>query len=179
MSVVRTRTLVAGIGNVFLGDDGFGCAVVRKLVEAYLPEHVHAVDYGIRGVHLAYDILDGYDALIVVDALPAGQQPGTLRTLEVGNEHLDPASGVDAHSMHPAAVLSNVTALGGTLPRTFVVGCEPATTAETMGLSETVAASVGPAAEFVWSLLTGELGYSSSQKQERLSKQPREREIDA
>lgn len=151
------RVLVAGVGNIFFGDDGFGCEMARSLAKEPLPEHVRVVDYGIRGLHLAYDLLDGYEALVLIDALPGQQGPGTVRVLEVGQEHLEPAAGVDAHSMHPAAVLATVESLGGSLPRTFVVGCEPETTGEAMGLSETVTRSVDTAKAEVRSLLDREL----------------------
>lgn len=151
------RVLIAGIGNIFLSDDGFGCEVAKALQREPMPAHVRIVDYGIRGVHLAYDLLDGCDALILIDALPGNGHPGRVDVLEIGREHVAPAGGVDAHSLHPAAVLASVEALGGSLPRTFVIGCEPETTEESIGLSETVACAVGEAAAVVRALLDGEL----------------------
>ncbi|MEJ7743776.1 MAG: hydrogenase maturation protease [Nocardioidaceae bacterium] len=78
------RILVAGVGNIFLGDDGFGSEVARRLAGQHLPEEVRVTDYGIRGMHLAYDLLDGYDALVLVDAMPGRGRPGDITVLEVG-----------------------------------------------------------------------------------------------
>jgi hydrogenase maturation protease len=142
--------LVAGVGNIFLGDDGFGPEVVRRLTG--LPPHVRAVDYGIRGLHLAYDLLDGYDRLVLVDAVPGGP-PGRLEVLRVGDL---PAGGADPHGMHPAAALSTVERLGGTLPPTYVVGCRVASVAEGMGLSPPVADAVDDAVAAVRALVDRE-----------------------
>ena len=145
--------LVAGIGNLFCGDDGFGPEVVRRLVESErLPEPVRAVDYGIRGMHLAYDLLDGYDALVIVDAVPGAGEPGEVSVLEVGEEDLR-AGDFDPHGMEPVAVLASLKDLGGRLPPTYVVGCRPADTADGIGLSETVQAAVPLAMETVRALL--------------------------
>lgn len=156
---MSTDVLVAGIGNIFLGDDGFGCEAARALAREPLPDHVRVVDYGVRGLHLAYDLLDGYEALVLIDALPGRQGPGAVRVIEVGEKDLEPVdgAGVDAHAMHPATVLATVEALGGSLPRTFVVGCEPESTEESIGLSEAVGRSLGPATAAVRSLLEHEL----------------------
>lgn len=148
--------LVAGIGNIFLGDDGFGPEVVRALSSDDLPAGVGLVDYGIRGMHLAYDLLEGYDGLVLIDAVPGPCQPGTIRVLEVGEDDLG-AGGLDAHGMDPATVLSSLRALGGRLPRTFVVGCVPADLDEGIGLSPPVAAAVADAAATVHALLADEL----------------------
>ena len=145
--------LVAGIGNLFCGDDGFGPEVVRRLVASKrLPEPVRAVDYGIRGMHLAYDLLDGYDALVIVDAVPGGGEPGELSVLEVGEDDLG-VGGFDPHGMAPVAVLASLKDLGGRLPPTYVVGCRPADTAEGIGLSAPVQAAVPLAMETVRALL--------------------------
>ena len=109
-----SRVLVAGVGNLFKSDDGFGPEVARRLDARTLPLGVRVVDYGIRGMHLAFDLLDGWDALVVVDTVPPRtQRPGTLHVLEVGP---DDVSGVafDAHGMDPATMLASVTAVGGT-----------------------------------------------------------------
>lgn len=139
--------LVAGIGNIFLGDDGFGSEVVRRLPD--LGPGVRVVDYGIRGVHLAYDLLDGVDELILVDAIPSRGAPGTVHVLKASA-----GSGTmfDAHAMDPATVFASLKALGGELPRTVVVGCEAETVDEGIGLSESVAAAVGRAADIVTEL---------------------------
>ena len=148
--------LVAGIGNLFLTDDGFGSEVARRLALKPLPEGVKVVDYGIRGMHLAYDLLDGYDALVVLDALPGRGSPGDLTVLEVGPDDLGEGE-MDAHGMAPVAVLASLGSLGGTLPPTFVVGCQPADVGEGMGLTDVVAASVDRAIELVHELLNGQL----------------------
>ncbi len=142
------RVLVAGVGNVFLGDDGFGCEVARAIGSTALPAGVDVADYGIRGVHLAYELLDGgYGTLIMIDAAPVGGPPGTLAVLEV--DPADPggcgplaAPAMDAHSMHPLAVLQVMQALGGRIGRVLVVGCQPGELAAQMGLSPPVRAAV-------------------------------------
>jgi hydrogenase maturation protease len=103
---------------------------------------VHPVDYGIRGMHLAYDLLEEWRALILVDAVPSRGAPGTLHVFEADHGSLSATAGLEAHSMDPAAVFATLTALGGTAPRTIVVGCEVANIEEGMGLSELVAAAV-------------------------------------
>ena len=146
------RVLVAGVGNIFLGDDGFGPEVVRRLADRPLPPDVRVVDYGIRGMHLAYDLLDGVDLLVLVDAAPRGGRPGEVVLLEVGAGHLG-GGDFDAHGMEPTAMLASLGCLGGTLPRTYVVGCEPADTSEGIGLSPPVGAAVDGAVETVAGLL--------------------------
>jgi hydrogenase maturation protease len=146
------RILIAGVGNLFLGDDAFGTEVVRRLAKHDLPAGVRAVDYGIRGMHLAYDLLDGWDALIVVDALPDRGTPGKLTVLEVGPD--DVGSGMlDAHGMDPGSVLASLRLLGGRLPRTFVVGCQARDLNDGIGLSGPVVEAVDPAVATVLELL--------------------------
>ncbi|KAA0081371.1 hydrogenase maturation protease [Mycolicibacterium sp. P9-64] len=140
---MTARILVAGIGNIFLGDDGFGPEVMRHVVSR--GDDVRVVDYGIRGMHLAYDLLEEWRALVLVDALPDRGAPGTLHVFEADHETLSATAGLEAHSMDPAAVFATLTALGGTAPRTIVVGCQVENVDEGMGLSEPVAAAV-PAA---------------------------------
>lgn len=149
------RVLVAGIGNVFLGDDGFGVAVLARLDPARIPPEVDVVDYGIRGVHLAYELLAGrYHTVIMVDAVPLGQPPGTLAVLEVPPESVPAeASVVNGHGMTPQAVLALMRSLGGTLPRVLVVGCQPGELGESMALSGPVAAALEPAARVLVDLL--------------------------
>ncbi|MFE2526300.1 hydrogenase maturation protease [Streptomyces sp. NPDC059382] len=149
MSGGTGATLIAGIGNVFLGDDGFGVEVVRALSAHPLPDQVEVVDFGVRGVHLAYQLLDGYDTLVLVDATARGGEPGTLYLIEVDECAGAPIGGavLDGHHMSPDAVLALLGTLcagtGGTPPRrTLVLGCEPASVEEGMGLSGPVAAAV-------------------------------------
>jgi len=139
---MTARILVAGIGNIFLGDDGFGPEVMRHVARQPLDADVHAVDYGIRGMHLAYDLLEEWRVLVLVDALPNRGAPGTLHVFEADHETLSPTAGLEAHSMDPAAVFATLAALGGAAPRTIVVGCEVENVDEGMGLSEPVAAAV-------------------------------------
>lgn len=143
--------LVAGIGNLFASDDGFGPEVVRRMGERAAGP-VRVVDYGIRGMHLAYDLLDGYDVLVLVDAVPAGEAAGDVTVLEVGPGDLG-VGDFDPHGMSPVAVLASLESLGGTLPRTYVVGCRPASLEDGIGLSEAVAAAVPVAVEAVDRLL--------------------------
>ncbi len=148
------NVLVAGIGNIFLGDDGFGVEVVKRMYGTAVPEGVKVADFGIRGVHLSYELLDGdYDALVLIDALPMGEEPGTVAIFEPDVESVE-ASGVDAHSMNPAVVLGMLTNMGGHVPRVVVVGCEPLSVEEGIGLSEPVIAAIVPAIETVRRVLT-------------------------
>ena len=124
-AVAARRILVAGIGNVFLGDDGFGVALADRLARRTLPAGVEVVDYGIRGMDLAYALHDGWDAVVLLDAMPRGKPPGTLTVLEPDLDDLPLA--IDAHAMDPVKVLGLARALGAPLPRTLVVGCEPET----------------------------------------------------
>jgi hydrogenase maturation protease len=143
------RVLVAGVGNIFLSDDGFGVEAVNRLAREALPDGVQAVDYGIRGVHLAYELMNGYDALILLDAVPRGDAPGTVSVIEpVAIPALAAgAPPVDAHGMAPDAVFSLLHTLGGAVGEIWVVGCEPASVDEGIGLSRPVAAAVDGAVQ--------------------------------
>ena len=151
---VRPRTLVAGIGNVFLSDDAFGVEVANRLAAgAALPAGVRVEDYGIRGIHLAYELLEGYEALVLLDAVPMGEAPGTLAVIEpllaqgpsTGSE--PDSHPVDAHTMSPDIVLATLARLGGSVGRVVIVGCQPADLREGMGLTPAVRDAVDPAAE--------------------------------
>jgi|SRR5580658_8459333 hydrogenase maturation protease len=153
------KILVAGIGNIFLGDDGFGVEVVRRLAQNKFPESVLVRDFGIRGYDLAYALLDGYDLIILVDAVPRGSHPGTLYVIE---PEMNPDAGVpngvalDAHAMNPVSVLQLAKSLGPVSGTVLLVGCEPATLGGdegAMGLSEAVAAVVDQAAALVKRLI--------------------------
>jgi hydrogenase maturation protease len=143
---VSRGVLVAGIGNIFQSDDAFGVEVAARLSGRELPPGVRVEDFGIRGVHLAYELLEGYDGLVLIDAVPMGEPPGTLAVIapELADEGSggDPAPAVDAHTMSPDVVLATLTRLGGRLERAYVVGCQPASLAEGMGLTPAVAAAV-------------------------------------
>jgi hydrogenase maturation protease len=124
-SAPTRRVLVAGIGNIFLGDDGFGVALAGRLARRDPQPGVDVVDFGIRGMDLALAMQDGYDAVVLLDAAPRGGPPGTLYVIEP--EIPGAETGLDAHGMDPVRVLALAGAMGGPPPRTLVVGCEPAT----------------------------------------------------
>jgi hydrogenase maturation protease len=153
--------LIAGIGNIFLGDDAFGSEVARRLMGRALPPEARVVDFGIRGFDLAYALLDGYDVTIFIDATPRGGEPGTLYTIEPDLKELDnlndDAAMVETHGMNPMKVLGMVKSMGGEFKRILLVGCEP-TPLESedgeMGLSEPVEAAVGEAVRMVESLIS-------------------------
>jgi hydrogenase maturation protease len=154
------RILIACIGNIFLGDDGFGSEVARQLAGRGLPDEARVVDFGIRGFDLTYALLDGYEVTIFVDATPRGGEPGTLYTIEPDLSELDDADAqqvmVEPHGMDPLKVLCMVKSMGGEFKRILLVGCEPATLGPEegqMGLSEPVQAAVGEAVRLVESLV--------------------------
>ena len=147
---MQPRILVAGIGNIFLGDDGFGSEVIRALGEPVGVEpDVRVTDYGIGGMHLAYDLLDTWSALVLVDALPDRGSPGTLHVFVADHESLCTTAVLDAHGMDPGTVFASLRALGGVAPPTVVVGCEVFDTADGIGLSEPVRAAVPAAVDAV------------------------------
>jgi hydrogenase maturation protease len=152
------RILVAGVGNIFLGDDGFGVEVARRLAAEALPPGARVRDFGIRGIHLAYQVLDGIDTLILVDALARGEPPGTLYVFEPDVSGPEPAEAtfLDAHGLDPASVLAMVRLLGGSLGRTIVVGCEPAEIVERIGLSAPVELAVDEAVQLVRRLVASQ-----------------------
>lgn len=152
----RPSVLVAGIGNIFLGDDGFGVDVIKELEQADLPSWVQIADYGISGMHLAYDLMGGYDTTILIDAMPRGEAPGTVFLLEpdaMSDLPVNPA--VDGHGMQPDAVFRLLKLLGGDAGRVLVVGCEPGCVDERIGLSPAVAAAVSQAVRVVVDLAWG------------------------
>ncbi|MDQ3255284.1 MAG: hydrogenase maturation protease [Acidobacteriota bacterium] len=159
--MTQPRILIAGIGNIFLGDDAFGSEVARRLAGRELPDEVRVVDFGIRGFDLAYALLDGYEVTIFVDATPRGGEPGTLYTIEPDLNELDnlDAEGmmVETHGMNPMKVLGMVKSMGGHFKRILLVGCEPAPLESEdghMGLSEPVQAAVDEAVKLVESLVS-------------------------
>jgi hydrogenase maturation protease len=173
------RTLIACLGNIFLGDDGFGVEVARHLARQELPEGVRVTDYGIRGMHLAYDLAEGFDTTILVDATQRGDEPGTVYVIEPQPAPRDAAAGgpapaagdpaggagpagspleamslFNAHGMQPDVVLEMAGTLGAGAGRVLVVGCEPASLEERIGLSPQVAAAVDEAVRVVRRLVT-------------------------
>jgi hydrogenase maturation protease len=157
--MTRPRILVAGVGNIFFGDDAFGCEVVQRLARRALPNEVCVVDFGIRGLDLTYALLDGYETVILVDAIPRGGRPGTLYVLEPDRSPAtaDTAPVIETHNLDPVIVLGLATAMGGQVERLLLVGCEPATSdAEAdiqMGLSDPVRAAVEEAVVLIESLV--------------------------
>lgn len=144
---VPRAVLVAGIGNIFLGDDGFGVEVAQRLESRPLPVGVRVADYGIRGYDLAYALLDDPDTTILIDACPRGEAPGTVYVIEPDLNDLDAGNGAgfDAHIMNPLNVLRLARSLGARLRNIVLVGCEPATLGPPeglMGLSGPVTAAV-------------------------------------
>jgi hydrogenase maturation protease len=162
------RLLIAGVGNIFLGDDGFGVEVARRLADADLPDWAHVVDYGIRGMHLAYDLANGYGAMILIDATTRGGAPGTIYVIEPdlgpamsetadgeGTAEPDLASNplFNAHGMQPDVVFSMLGMLDADSREVLVVGCEPATVDYGIGLSAPVAGAVDEAVRVVLDLV--------------------------
>ncbi|MGK5545874.1 hydrogenase maturation protease [Streptomyces sp. URMC 127] len=159
------RVLVAGIGNIFLADDGFGPEVINALRARPLPDGVDAADFGIRGMDLVYRLLDGYAAAVLVDAAPRGGTPGTLYVLDVDGTGPDFAPAApEAHGMDPVKVLATARELAGwegaAFPRVVLVGCEPLVRMRgdepdvVRGLSDPVRASLGEAARLVETVAT-------------------------
>jgi hydrogenase maturation protease len=141
-----TKTLVAGVGNIFQRDDAFGVEVIRLLAGRPWPAGVLVKDFGIRGVHLVYELLDGCDLFVLVDAAQRGCPPGTVTVLEVEPEHMPPPEAVlDAHGLAPDQVFAMLASLGGRPGRSLVVACEPGDIGPGMGLSDPVRAAL-PAA---------------------------------
>jgi hydrogenase maturation protease len=159
---VTGRMLVAGVGNIFLGDDGFGVEVANRLASAGLPDWVRVADYGISGMHLAYDLAEGFETTILVDATPRGGEPGTVYVME-----LDPAAPsaaaapepgrgiplLDGHGMQPDVVFGMLNLLGAEAGRVLLVGCEPASIDERIGLSKPVTTAVDEAVRIVLDLV--------------------------
>ncbi len=148
------KILVAGVGNVFLGDDGFGVAVARRLAGTELPDGVDVRDFGIRGIHLAYE-LSAYDTTILIDTSTRGGEPGSLYALELREG--EPMAVIDAHGMTPDVVLDLVGVVGGEMRRVLLVGCEPADISPGMELSAPVTAAIGPAVRLVRELIEEEI----------------------
>ncbi|MBW0019248.1 MAG: hydrogenase maturation protease [Mycobacterium sp.] len=151
---MTARILVAGIGNIFLGDDGFGSEVVRHAEIPQDDSSVRVTDYGIRGMHLAYDLLDGWDTLVLVDAIPSRGSPGALHVFQADHESDSGTTDLDGHSMDPATVFASLRALGGTPPYTVVVGCEAKSVEEGIGLTEPVANAIPRAVRAVEEIVT-------------------------
>lgn len=152
------RILVAGIGNIFLGDDAFGVETVRELMQRRWPTGVRVMDFGIRSYDLAFALADGYDAVILIDAAARGQVPGTLYLVEIEQEQIAQAQeqAANPHSLDPVLAIRMANAIGTPSNRIYLVGCEPAvleTESGQTGLSPTVQAAVTPAVELIQALV--------------------------
>jgi hydrogenase maturation protease len=174
-----SRMLIAGVGNIFLGDDGFGVEVAGRLASADLPDWVRVADYGISGMHLAYDLAEGYETTILVDAAPRGDVPGTVYVIEpeIGRPAANRGNPLlDGHGMQPDVVFGMLDLLGTDAGRVLVVGCEPASVEEGIGLSPPVAAAVDEAVRVVLDLVraaeTAGADTSAGHHQARESGQP-------
>ena len=159
-----TTVLVACVGNIFKGDDGFGVEVAVDLAGRDLPDEVRVVDFGIRSVHLVYELLAGYDVLVLVDTVAQQEgPPGSVYLIEPDvppasyDEDPLPAVMLDAHDLSPGGVMALVPTLGGQVDRILVVGVQPLTLEDGIGLSEPVRAAVGPAADLVVETVEREL----------------------
>ncbi|HZO76637.1 MAG TPA: hydrogenase maturation protease [Solirubrobacteraceae bacterium] len=165
MSDTAQRTkqiLVAGVGNAWLRDDGFGGEVTKALSERELPPGVQVIDFGSGGLDLAYEVMRGYDALVLIDISRQGERPGTLYVMEAKDDDvegsIEDGQMIDPHGMDPQTVLRFVKYVGGWPGRVFVVACEPEVVDDVgFGLSDTVRASVGRAVDVVLETI-GELG---------------------
>jgi hydrogenase maturation protease len=155
----KPTVLVAGIGNIFLGDDAFGVEVVRRLGSRVLPQAVRVADFGIRGLDLAYALQDGYQTTILVDACPHGEAPGTLYVIEPDLEGLDDPGAqqaIEGHAMNPVSVLRMARAMNIEVKNVLLLGCEPETLGGEegqMGLSAPVEAAVEEAVNLMESLI--------------------------
>jgi hydrogenase maturation protease len=133
------RTLVAGVGNVFQRDDAFGVEVIRLLADRPRTPGVEIADFGIRGVHLVYELLNGCDLFVLVDAARRGCEPGTVTVLEVEPGDTAPHAAVmDAHGLAPDEIFAMLTSMGSRPGRSLVVACEPADVSAGMGLTDPV-----------------------------------------
>jgi hydrogenase maturation protease len=166
LAIDRRWALIAGIGNIFLGDDAFGVEVVRRLRTQPIPAGVAVLDVGIRALHFAYELLDPLELLIIVDAVARGSAPGTIYLIEPELHALPEAAG-DAHSMDLLSVFQTVRTMGGSLPRTLLVGCEPEMLGESLTLTPSIAAAVDRTTILIRELVARE----SLRRPERLGKE--------
>jgi hydrogenase maturation protease len=160
---MNQRILIAGIGNIFLGDDAFGVEVARELLTRSLPPQVRVVDFGIRAYDLAYALAEDYEAVVLVDATAQGQAPGTLYLIEPDVDQLEEmeTGAMDAHRLNPVHALQMAKELGGRLRRLYLVGCEPATLDSAdgwLGLSDRARAAVPKTVEMIETLVKELIG---------------------
>lgn len=172
MSAPQRRVLVAGIGNIFLGDDAFGVEVVRRIVEQQPSPGVCVRDFGIRGFDLAYALGDGWETVVLVDALSRGEAPGTIFVLEPSSEDLErglEACTIQPHGMDPLQAIRLARSLGELPRRLLVVGCEPGDLGGEdgcIGLSPAVEAAIGPAVQMVRQIMAEALAETRGSKEQ-------------
>ena len=156
---MRRRVLVAGVGNIFFGDDGFGVEVVRRIrEEGALPAEADVRDIGIRGIHLLYELMDGCELLVLVDVAQRGHAPGTVSVVEPADSGAGAGAGVvDPHGLAPDQMLAAVSGLGAAAGRTLLVVCEPADVEPGIGLSDPVREAVPAAVRTVAALVADQL----------------------
>jgi hydrogenase maturation protease len=157
-STANKRVMVAGVGNIFMKDDGFGGAVIKKMLDKKFPEGVEVKDFGTGGLKLAYDLMKGYDGLILLDASSRGEKPGTLYVIEPNENdtdgNLENGTIIDPHGADPATVLRFVKSIGSWPAKVLIVACEPETVDDfEIGLSEPVNAAIDKAIELVDELI--------------------------
>ncbi|HWF72086.1 MAG TPA: hydrogenase maturation protease [Solirubrobacteraceae bacterium] len=146
--------LIAGVGNAWMGDDGFGAEVVKRLGELELPRGAVVMDFGTGGLNLAYEVMNGYDALMILDISEQGGAPGSLYVIEADEDSIDgnieDGDSINPHGMDPKSMLRFVKSIGAWPGKVVVIACEPHTVAEIgFQLSESVAGAVEPAVELV------------------------------
>ena len=166
-----SKILVAGVGNIFMGDDAFGSEVARRLMSQGLPAEVQVTDFGIRSYDLAYALTDGYDVTILVDVTTRKQSPGTVYLIEPDLSQLDQPDGMiaDAHSLNPVNVLQMLRSLGSAPGKLYLIGCEPAILDiedGRIGLSEVVEAAIPQAIQLIKSLINDLLSETAKMKVE-------------
>ena len=155
---MTAKVLVAGIGNVFLGDDAFGSEAARRLLQRQWPAAVRVEDFGIRGFDLTFALMEGYETIVMVDATPRGGAPGTLYCIEADVSQV-PQTGVEPHGMNPMRVLATARSMGAKFQKAYIVGCEPDPASVdpdgpgSMGLSPVVEASLDEAVRMVEELV--------------------------
>ena len=170
---MTARMLVAGIGNIFLGDDAFGVAVVEQLSRRDLPPEARIVDFGIRGLDLAYALLDDYEFVLFIDAMPRGGPPGTVYVIEPELHQAganDPPPTIEMHHMDPVRVLRLAEAMGARIDSVVVIGCEPSACDSEdmqMGMTAAVQAAVAEAADMAELVIRRVLDASPARQSDR------------
>jgi hydrogenase maturation protease len=164
MPLPDARILVAGLGNIFLGDDAFGVEVVRRLSQMNVPEHVRLMDVGVCSVHLAYELRErAYETVILIDVVSTGDPAGTISVLQPESDGAAGPRVQEGHGVEPHEIAALVRQLGGKVPRMMIVACQPSRIGPDAGLSEPVAAAVDGAVQTVMRLLPSDVGAAPAQ----------------